>query len=78
MRRLSGPRRGQRRQLRNDKCFEDFSLVSVGAGQEVHLQEGAHFRGKKSPLFKTEFIHSWEGAGVGGGEMHKWLMSESF
>lgn len=45
---LSGPRIGQHRWLRKDKGIEDFSSVSVGAGDMVHLQEGASFRGEKS------------------------------
>ena len=56
MHRLSRPRIGQCRQLRNDKCFEDISSVSVGAGQEVHLLEGAHFRGEKSLVLLSLFI----------------------
>lgn len=45
---LSGPRIGQCMWLRNDKCIEDFSSISVGAGELIHLQEGAYFRGEKS------------------------------
>lgn len=74
MHRLSGPRTGQCRQLRNDKCIEDFSSVSVGAGEEKRLtSKKVHISEERNPL--TEFIHSLEGA---LGEMHKWLMFEGF
>lgn len=60
MHRLGGPGIGQRGLLRNDKCIEDFSSISVGVGKVVPLRRYTFQRREITCL--TEFIHSWESA----------------